>query len=52
MSQPTLTAEVAAFLRDLLASQQLQVGAPDLLPTAQLAAEALAQLNAVLKESE
>lgn len=43
----TLTPDVAAFLRDLLAAQTVQVGAPDFEAVTALAAKAFGQLTAL-----
>jgi hypothetical protein len=42
--------ETLTLLRNILVSQQLNVGADDFLATAQAAAKALAELDAALKE--
>lgn len=42
-----MTPDVAAFLRDLLMSQQIPVSDPNMLATAQMAAKALDQLGEV-----
>ena len=43
----TLTPDVAVFLRDLLAAQTVQVGAPDFEAVTALAAKAFGQLTAL-----
>ena len=47
-----MTPDVAAFLRDLLVAQQIPVGDPNMLPTAQAAADALIQLDAIINSSD
>lgn len=45
-----MTPDVAAFLRNMLASQQVQVGAPDFGQVVALASKALAQLDQIIAE--
>lgn len=42
-----MTPDVAAFLRDLLVTQQIPVGDPNMLATAEMAAKALTQLSEI-----
>lgn len=44
-----MTVDVAVFLRRMLASQQVAVGAPDFAEVAALAAEAMAQLDQIIE---
>lgn len=44
-----MTPQVAAFLRNLLVQQQINVGSPDLVEVATLAADALTQLDAIIE---
>ena len=45
-----MTPDVAAFLRNMLANQQVQVGAPDFAQVVALASEALSQLDQIIAE--
>ena len=45
-----MTPDVAQFLRNILAAQTLQAGAPDLLQVAALASKALEQLDEIIAE--
>lgn len=45
-----MSPDVAAFLRDLLASQQVNVGAPDFQQVAALAHKALGELDQIIAE--
>ena len=45
-----MTPDVAAFLRNMLANQQVNVGAPDFAQVAALASKALGQLDQIIAE--
>ena len=47
---PALSQETAMFLRNLLTSQQIAVGAPDFLEVTERVTTALVELDAVLEE--
>lgn len=45
-----MTPDVAAFLRNMLANQQVRVGAPDFEQVVALASKALSQLDQIIAE--
>ena len=45
-----MTPDVAQFLRNMLASQQVQVGQPDFAQVFALASKSLAQLDQIIQE--